>query len=434
MAPASTSDTTTVTSKARYKPQLKESGRLPALPSLTGLRFLALFALFLFHSVAFVQLFPFLTSDEGKTVAEFFPVQLCASGVTFLFILFGFMVDWSYDTAEDTVRAFWRRRVLEIFPTHLLTAIAAAIILAVPLAKLAGMWPNFLLIHTWGQDWAEKAQLNLPAWILCSQLLFVFCFPLLVPLVNRIRGKAIWWAVVILNVLLLALPAALHFLQPGMDTSGILATYPPAATSPDLTYETSRALQETMTASNTEAMTSTWLSYQFPASRLLEFFLGVMFSRLVKSGMWRVTNLVVPLLVCVGGYVQTYMVPVEFQAWMVMLPLATLIATVAVRDINGRRGFLNSRLGLWLGSISFAFYMVGYPIQILLQRTIIAGRSWGLGGYVLITVLTLAVQLPLAAALYHWVDKPILSRWARRKPKSDTESPPKTGNSMGRQV
>ncbi|MEU1995519.1 acyltransferase [Nocardia gamkensis] len=407
------------------------------------MRFVAAFAVFLLHSAFLVQLFPFLGTDASRKLSDVFPLQLGATGVAFFFLLSGFIIDWSYDSARDTIRAFHRRRVFKIFPSHLITALIVVMLLGFPLTELAGQIPNFLLIHTWTQDWGLNAELNSPSWSLCSEMLFYFLFPFLVPLVNRIRGRAIWWTIGVLSGILLAIHVVIHFAYPAFDVSSMTSMYPPLQKSPDISwsgYDYSAAIPPSpgtpmppgmpssgMTgsdgASGAEMVmpTSAWLSYQFPPTRLLEFFVGVMFCRLVKSGMWRSTNLTWPVLACAAAYALTYYVPVAFQTSMVMmLPLAALIATFAVRDLRGHEGIFSSRLGVWLGDVSFAFYMVGYPVQLFLQRHLIAGHSWDFRGYLFITALTFVIQLPLAAALYHLVDKPIMRRWARKK----TKTPP----------
>ncbi|WP_067462720.1 acyltransferase family protein [Nocardia amamiensis] len=420
-------------------------GRLPALPSLTGLRFIAAFAVFLLHSGFLVQIYPFATSDASKKLSDIIPLQLGATGVAFFFLLSGFIIDWSYDSAKDTIRAFLRRRVFKIFPSHLITALIVVVLLGFPLAELAGQIPNFLLIHTWSQDWGTSAELNSPSWSLGSEMLFYFLFPFLVPLINRIRGRAIWWTIGILSGILLAIHLIIHFAFPAFDISSMASMYPPLQKSPDITwsgYDYSAAMSASPGmpmspdmpgsggSSGTFTMpTSAWLSYQFPPTRLLEFFVGVMFCRLVKSGMWRNTNLAWPLVASAGAYALTYYVPMAFKTSMVMmLPLAALIATYAVRDLRGIKGIYSSRLGVWLGDVSFAFYMVGYPVQLFLQRHLIAGHSWGLHGYLFITALTFVIQLPLAAALYHLVDKPIMRRWARKKTK--VTPPPDTAKEV----
>lgn len=391
--------------------------RLPALPSLTGLRFLAAFAVFLMHSTIFVQLFPFDSTSGAKTLSQVFPIQLGAGGVAFFFMLSGFIIDWSYHRAKGSIRAFYRRRVLKIYPSHLITAVAVGLIMAIPVATLVTMWPNFLLIHTWNNAWGMKDGLNGPSWSLCAEMLFYLSFPLLVPLVNRIRGNAIWWSIGILTLVLFALHLTLQLTLDNTSMSDMMSMYPHMTKSPDISWQTYGSMSAM--SGHAPGMTATWLSYQFPPSRLLEFFIGVLVCRLVKSGMWRVTNLTWPLLACVAAYVLTYFVPATYRTSMtMMLPLAALIATFAVRDLDGRKGVLSSKVGVWLGNVSFAFYMVGYPTQLLLQRTVIRGHSWGFGGYVFITVLTLIIQLPLAAALYHLVDKPIMTKWARKKPKT----------------
>src|SRR3954470_504363 len=84
------------------------------LPSLTSLRFFAALLVVLSH-------LPGSTFSEGYT------------GVTFFFILSGFILSHSYEdrlrTGATSRREFWIARIARVYPLHLLTLLAA-----VPLA------------------------------------------------------------------------------------------------------------------------------------------------------------------------------------------------------------------------------------------------------------------------------------------------------------
>lgn len=90
--------------------------RPAALPSLTGMRFLAAALVFLAHMSA-VRMFT--DQQLNKDVDTYFGT-LGSIGVTFFFILSGFVLTWSART-DDRPRLFWRRRLAKIYPTHFVT-------------------------------------------------------------------------------------------------------------------------------------------------------------------------------------------------------------------------------------------------------------------------------------------------------------------------
>ncbi len=67
-----------------YRPVRSSTGSLPKLPSLTGMRFWAAFAVFLMHATMFFSLVPFQGSQAYRIVSKLFPEQLGSLGVAFL--------------------------------------------------------------------------------------------------------------------------------------------------------------------------------------------------------------------------------------------------------------------------------------------------------------------------------------------------------------
>jgi peptidoglycan/LPS O-acetylase OafA/YrhL len=66
------------------------------LPSLTGARWWAAFAVFVLHALVFLPVYPFQKSSTFETIHNFVPMQLGAAGVTFFFVLSGFVIYWSF--------------------------------------------------------------------------------------------------------------------------------------------------------------------------------------------------------------------------------------------------------------------------------------------------------------------------------------------------
>lgn len=161
---------------------------------------------------------------------------------------------------------------------------------------------------------------------------------------------------------------------------------------------------------------SYWLSYYFPLSRFGEFWLGVLACKLVISGWWRNTKIWWPTLLLAISYALTWWVPINFKmSALFLLPTAMCIATLARRDLEGKSTFLNSKTNVWLGNVSFAFYMVQYPVMVWVTRTFIGGKSYGWAGWLGFSVLAFVVSLIVSGLVYTYVDKPIMKNWARPK-------------------
>src|SRR4051794_11942901 len=94
----------------------RRSTRAAALPSLTGLRFIAALAVVAWHArpdhiPGLLQ--PLFTSAQ--------------SGVAFFFLLSGFVLTWS-SRRDDTPRSFYWRRVARVVPNHVVTWLVALVL------------------------------------------------------------------------------------------------------------------------------------------------------------------------------------------------------------------------------------------------------------------------------------------------------------------
>ncbi|MEU8661706.1 acyltransferase family protein [Actinoplanes philippinensis] len=338
------------------------------LPSLTGLRFIAAFAVFGFH-VSVADLF----AENGGVPAVLDEVfRQGATGVSFFFILSGFVLCWSARPG-DTMRRFWRRRAAKVYPNHLATALFALLVVVVA-GTAVPVWPvvaNLLLLQAWVPDEAVFYGLNTPSWSLSCEAFFYLCFPLILRAVDRLPRRWLWpltggvlAAVCLMPAVALGLPE-------------------------DLRY---------------------WFIYVSPPVRMLEFVVGILLARIVRDDLWiRLTVAPAAVLAAVAYFASGFL-PLGF-AYVAgtVVPLALLIPAVAVSDLRGTSSFLRRRTMIWLGEVSFAFYLV-HQLAIRLVERALGGQSWSHPAGMLVAIAMLALSMVGAWALYQIVEKPAM-RW-----------------------
>ncbi|WP_037836538.1 acyltransferase family protein [Streptomyces sp. NRRL S-244] len=146
------------------------------LPSLTGLRFIAAALVFFFHATfSDPPMNPF--ADQGwEEGFRWLFSKAGWMGVSFFFVLSGFVLTWSAKP-NDTITGFWRRRLLKIFPNHIVMWALAMVLFAGAMTPLSAWLPNLFLIHSWFPQHATFISVNPPSWSLCSELLFYLLFP-----------------------------------------------------------------------------------------------------------------------------------------------------------------------------------------------------------------------------------------------------------------
>ncbi|MDR3082791.1 MAG: acyltransferase, partial [Streptomyces sp.] len=174
MTMATTALRTPSASSTATTTKIPEPASLPLLPSLTGLRWVAALLVFGLH----VRNFGYFSGFGDRIATWAFGAG--ASGVSFFFVLSGFVLTWSVRPNDRTL-AFWRRRFARIFPVHLVTAVIA-LLMAYLLAHQAKptatqTLANFLLVHSWWRPWWQT--LNPVSWSLACEAFFYAAFPLL---------------------------------------------------------------------------------------------------------------------------------------------------------------------------------------------------------------------------------------------------------------
>jgi len=113
-------------------------------------------------------------------------------GVSFFYVLSGFILTWVYYTPEKTVnlKKFFKKRFLRLWPLHIATVIA--VILFIPVGweqvKKQAEYLPFLLTMT--QSWLGMKDVALmangPAWSISTEFGFYLLFPLMLKYLDRI--------------------------------------------------------------------------------------------------------------------------------------------------------------------------------------------------------------------------------------------------------
>ncbi|MET8698347.1 acyltransferase [Kitasatospora sp. NPDC004723] len=379
------------------------SGRnLSRLPSLTGMRWIAALLVFLTHvSVAK----PFDTPALNDFMSDYLS-RAGFLGVGFFFVLSGFVLTWSAKEG-DRPSAFYRRRLFKLYPNHAVTWLVGLLLMARAGAELtaAGTVPSLLLLQSWIPSLEVIGGTNGPSWSLACEVLFYLSFPVILPLVRRIRPERLWLWVGVMTAVLFALPLIAQLL-PGSPNS----PWQPLS------------------------FWRYWFVYFLPAARLPEFVLGILLARIVRTGRWVAIGWPVAALLTVAGYALMITLP---DAWGMAaptaLPVGLLIAAVAARDAAGVGTPFAGRTMVWLGEVSFAFYMVHFLViqygPLGLAATGSAGaNTWSTPGALGVMGITLALSIGFGWALYRLVEVPVMRRWGRSSKAAAKSGPAGTGS------
>lgn len=375
-----------------------DSGR-SRLPSLTGLRFIAAFLVLLSHAGGF------LLAGSAGSGAEYAPYLFDAGnkGVSFFFILSGFVLAW-VARPDDTKLRFWRRRLVKIYPNHLVVFAGTVLLMfsAGLAVTAANTVPTLFLVQSWipDADVIQSPGANTPSWSLACEVLFYLVFPWLFLLLRRIPAAHLWRWVAGATAAIVAVPFVAELL-------------------PD----------QPLTPFDPIPWWEYWFVYYFPLTRLLEFTLGILVARVVLSGRWGGLRLGPALLIAAAAFAVAGYLPGEYgRVAPTALPLALVIAAAATDDVRGRRTPFGGRVMVWLGEISYAFYLVHFAVvsygPIGTAYPEFWTETWTLGETAAAAGATFAITLVLAWLLHTCVERPAMRRWSRPAEKSPAPSSP----------
>lgn len=348
------------------------------LPSLTGMRWAAAFLVFCLHIVVTSMLAP---ASAGSKVASLL-FGAGEIGVSFFFVLSGFVLMWSARPGDSPLR-FWRRRLARVYPVHVVTALLA-VLLAATLGQLAGpdnfygvpslgsFLANLFLVHSWIPG--QQQSLNTVSWTLACEAFFYLTFPLWGGIARRVRT----WGAVVLTLVSVVLVVAPAMVQPQLQ----------------------------------------WIQ-AFPAARIGEFALGVALARLVALGSWRGPRLDIALGIMLLSYFLVPVWPGEYgYSVATIVGIGVLIPAAALADLREDPSFWRSRRMVRLGELSFAFYMVHLMVIRVVRRVFPGLVRLGSSAEVFVVAGIFALSLGLAWVLYEYVETPCRRALTRPRKKA----------------
>jgi peptidoglycan/LPS O-acetylase OafA/YrhL len=170
----------------------------PRVPALTSLRFFAALHVFVFHMYA-------MKIASGTGLARQIS-SIGYVGVSFFFVLSGFILVYTYADRQISAREFWRARFARIYPAYLFSLLFTApffyyVAIKIKPAPIPFMiWPqnhlvlSSLLVPSLLQSWIPGATLawNPPAWSLSDEAFFYLLFPVLIVWLAKKTNRA--WA------------------------------------------------------------------------------------------------------------------------------------------------------------------------------------------------------------------------------------------------
>ena len=343
-------------------------GRAPQLHSLTGLRFVAALGVFAFHSQSLLPRWPVLAPllAGGQ------------SGVSFFFVLSGFVLTWSAAGEQVAARAFWRRRAARFLPGYWV-----GWLIGIPVTWLTfGRWPSVsalvgtgTLTQSWFDDKSIYFGVNGVGWSLSCEMLFYVVFPALLAVVRGLpRGGVTSVAAGCVGALLV------------LDLVGLLVAG---------------------TAAGDPAGSVFWWVSILPVSRLPEFVLGMAAARALSTGAvpavplrWATTGAVV------ASYAAGLFPAAAAAGGLTAVPFALVICAASRADLMGSSSKLAAKWWLRLGTWSYAFYLTH---QLVLR---LSEWLWPTTSALQLHFLVgLIAAIGMSGGLYHFVEKPLERRW-----------------------
>jgi peptidoglycan/LPS O-acetylase OafA/YrhL len=377
------------------------------LDPLTSLRFFAAAMIVMHHG-------------GGSTLGPEWPMQFAlAQGVSFFFVLSGFVLAYNYATLPDLAarKSFYVARLARIWPTHIASAILFVLLIgSISYMSLAADWRAAItvayvtLTHAWVPRLDFVAAYNSVSWSISTEFFFYVVFPLLV-----MNWRATWRTKLFGT---LGLAFAVWIL------ADVLARY---SSEPD----TIRGM----------------VAYINPLPRLFEFTLGIAVCHLYRDrgrrmaqalsfgratlveaaivaavimGLWSSHQISTNVAVA-EAITKTGTMVIETSGFGIVLYAAAIfVFAVGAGAISQ---VLRKRPLVFLGEISFALYMV--HTLFLLYRRQAPGLFEGMPGP-LVYALYWATGLSLAMLLHIGVERPcqtLIRGWHRGIPLSAMIAP-----------
>lgn len=354
------------------------SGTAPRMASLTGIRYPTLFLVFLSHVAIII---PFANPDTAEKYGHYLG-WVGQIGVSLFYLLSGFVLAWA-PRAKDSPLSFWRRRIVRIAPLHWVTFGVAMAVFASSVITTKGAIMNLLMVQAWSSDPEIFGSANAPSWSLACLLLFYLIFPVLYRVIARIKPQHLWFFAAGVVVAIVAVTAVVRAVVP--NQAG-MAPQAPAG-----------------------SLRAYWIIQIFPVTRVLDFVLGILMARIVRTGRWIGVRPLPLAVLLVISYLASMEAPREYRLVATMIvPLALFIASLAAADTKGRKTVFAVRPLQWLGDISYAFLLIHWPVMNFVFKSFGQERLYSGPFAVGVVAIDLTVSIALAWLLTIAVEKPLV--------------------------
>ena len=361
---------------ARARGGLAHAG-VATLPKLTSLRFFAAFWVLGFHALP--------RAGIPNRWDAFW--NLGWLGVTFFFVLSGFILTYTYGREGGHVdrRQFWFARLARVYPLYLFALLFAVPqfvhdvrlvsggVDAISTQRVAGaVVSSITMVQAWFGQFV--CLWNCPSWSLSDEAFFYALFPLVVPLVASRRGRTVILA----------------------STLGGMAA---------VTWATSSAATPEMAARVSDASLN-------PLVRLPEFMLGVWLGGLFLANKpsWKfaapaatVAALTAIAFAIFAGKYHTGGAP-----HLIAAPIFALLIFSVAASRHPDRGMLAAAPLVLLGEASYALYMLHGPLHGYMLAAF--NRATPAMSYGMRFVVYAAVAILMGIASFIWLERPARRR------------------------
>lgn len=346
------------------------------LPVLTSLRFFAAMVVVIHHFRYFTPFDPLAYTGflhEGYLAVDFF------------FILSGFILTHVYGpewrAGNMRVRDFVARRFARIYPLHFVTLLFMVVVALTPFRfGPVGLWPgefpllsllnNFLMIQSWGME--GGLTFNVPSWSIAAEWFAYLSFSLVLPVMMGLRpGRAL--------LVVAGLYGYVWLMSFGMDPTRPFTTY----------------------------------SFDCSILRVMpDFILGIALYRWSAtrpvSGAAGVQLFAAACLAVALMHVRAPdIVLIPIFCWMIRLG-ADMSRVPEGQAPAAQSGWLAHKSAIWLGDISYALYMVHYPVMVVVllgAHMVLPGDLYA-GLFPVLALAVVMVSVALSAFLYRILEVP----------------------------
>ncbi|WP_409529536.1 acyltransferase family protein [Soonwooa sp.] len=284
-------------------------------------------------------------------------------GVSFFYILSEFILSLNYyelKPSKESFIKFYKARIARIYPVHLITLIIAAILL-VKNFSLKTFLMQLFLVQSFSSDQKVYFSFNAPSWSISDELFFYLIFPLLIIIFRKLKtsAKTILFLAITITIL------GLNILLPESKKH--------------------------------------YLIYIFPLSRLADFILGILLFQIcqfLRTKEIKSTTIILFQIIAVLSFVLTYIfhsdISISYRFsiyyWLpISLTILSLSSEYYCQAETLLTKILSNKILVYLGQISFAFYMTHLLVIDILHLYFVIPNHIIKTGLIIIITLTASI-------------------------------------------